>query len=89
MANVITGRQWTLDTVGVVYTDAVFIRHIEYVDYAVSTEAVLVKDRNGRIIFSSVGHDDFTPVVTQDIGWCDGVTVTTLAAPGKVIVYIK
>lgn len=88
MANVITGRQWVLDTAGVVWTDEAKILHFEFVDYLVATDTAILKDRAGRVVWSATGAADLSPIISQDIGWVSGLTVDTLGS-GKVIAYIK
>lgn len=91
MANVITGRQWVLDTLGAVWTDGVKILHMEYVGYDVASDVGVLKDRNGRVLWIAQGQDDLSNVVSQDVMWSDGLTVDDLggSGTGKFLVYIQ
>lgn len=93
MANVVTGNPISLDTQAVANvspfgTSRIRIRHIEYTDYAVATELFELQDSEGRTVWSGNGNADFSPVVSQEIGWVKGLSVQTLVAPGRFLVFI-
>lgn len=88
MANDITGRQWTLDTAVAVYDHGVDVQFFEFANYIGAGDAVVVKDRNGRIVWTAVGATDFSEVKSGHVGWVDGITLDTLNS-GVCRVYIK
>lgn len=93
MANVVTGNPLLLDTQAVgnlspFGTSNVRIRHIEYIDYTVATEVFELRDSEGRVVWRGGGHGDFSPVVSQEIGWVKGLVIFLLVAPGKFLVYL-
>ena len=91
MANVITGRQWTLDTPApgvVVYDHEVYVKFIEFANYINAGDVVVVQDRNTRVVWTAVGATDFSEVRSGDIGWVDGVILNALTS-GVCRVYIK
>lgn len=95
MTNVLSGNPLVLDTVGDVYDtisqqrQRTYIAHIEYIDYAVDTEVFELQDCEGRIVWRGSGNADFSPVVSQHIGFVKGLVVDTLVAPGRLLVYLK
>lgn len=89
MANNITGRVWTLDTVGVVHGGMVKVKSFSFVNYAADTDVAAILDRIGRVIWTVNGASDLTPVDSGDqIGWIEGITLSTLSA-GAVLVYLE
>jgi predicted transcriptional regulator len=91
MANVVTGRQWTLDTPNPaveVYDHEVKVKFIEFANYINAGDAVIVKDRIGRVVWTGVGATDFSEVRSGDIGWVDGLVLDTLTS-GVCRVYIQ
>jgi predicted transcriptional regulator len=91
VANVITGRQWTLDTPGVgviIYDHEIKVKFIELANYIAAGDAVIVKDRNGRVVWTAVGATDFSEVRSGDIGWVDGLILERLDS-GVCRVYIQ
>lgn len=90
MSNVITGRQWILDTVESVWSSEVKVLHFEFYGYAVDTDVAVITDRNDRVVWTATGNADLSPIISQDIGWCDGMKLATLTAGGgKVAAYIQ
>lgn len=93
MANVITGRQWVLDTVA--NTDVwpwsnVNVKHVEFYGYGNATDVGILKDRNDRIVAEMHGNADLSPIISQDIGWVDGMKFTgNSSGTGKFLVYIE
>lgn len=89
MANDITGNPLIIDTVA---NDIwpkpgnLEIRHFELVP-ATANDTVTVTDRNGRTKWigkaSTVDN-----VVSQEIGWIEGLSVTVLTANAKLLVYL-
>lgn len=80
MANVITGRVWTLDTVGVVFDGMVKVNSFSFTGYNAETDIVIVKDRTGRVIWKADGASDLSPVNSSYAvgGWFEGITLDTL-----------
>jgi hypothetical protein len=96
MANVITSNPWTLDTDVVsgafpnYLNTRVKIAHIEFTGYDVSTDHAEITDRDGNLIWQANGNVDLTNVVSQDIGWVNGIGAVTLnGSNGKFLVYLR
>lgn len=96
MANDITSNPWNLDTDVADgdfpnYANArIKIAHIEFVGYSVATDIAAISDRNGNIIWEASGNVDLTNVVSQDIGWVNGIGEVGLGgSTGKLLVYLR
>ena len=89
MANVLTGRQWKIDTASAtaLLSSEIKVEQIEFSSYSVDTDTVSIQDKNGRIIWEGNGASDLQTVRSGKIGWVDGLKVPTLTA-GKIIVYL-
>jgi hypothetical protein len=95
MANDIATRQWRLDTPrvfgtpgSIIWDSNVYIKNIEFTGYASQGNQCIVKDRNGRIIWSATGSTTLAPIRLGDIGWADGLVLDTLSS-GLCVVYIR
>jgi len=88
MANVITGRQWKIDTAGTIWVGNAKIEQIEFTNYAADTDVFVVTDIAGRIVWEGNGAADLSPVRSGKIGWVDGLKVTTLTTGAILLVYI-
>jgi len=94
MANDFSARQWHLDTPlaygspgSVLFKSNVKIEHIEFSAYAAQGNRAILKDQNGKIIFSVTGAADLQEVRSAKVGWVNGLCLDTLDA-GIVTVYI-
>lgn len=95
MANDISGRQWRLDTPvafglpnALVWPSNVFVLQMEFMNYAAQGNPAILKDRNGKTVWSPTGAADLSPVRLGAIGWVNGMVLDTLPS-GLVVVYIK
>lgn len=93
--NDLSTHAWRLDTPSafgnpgaVLWPSWELIRQIEFSTYAVQGNKAILKDRNGKIIWSATGAADLSPVRCGDIGWHQGMVLDTLDS-GLVVVYIK
>lgn len=91
MANNITGRVWTLDTVGAASDFETKIEHIEFEGYTTATDVATVTDRTGRVLWTGRGSTAFDTVKSGKIGWVEGVTLSALTggSTGTIKVYIE
>lgn len=108
MANWLSTRQWILDTPvafgnpgAIIWDSNVFVKQIEFMNYASQGNVCLLMDKNGQTIWFATGASDLSPVRLGDIGWVDGMVLHQLdnaqpsAAPGVApigpicVVYIK
>lgn len=92
MANNITGRVWTLDTPGTIWTGPpIKIVQIEFVGYTVVTDAIVLTDAIGRDLWEARGAADFSVVRSGKIGWSNGLILVSLTpgSNGVVKVYIE
>ena len=62
------------------------IRHFELVPNA-ANDTVTVTDRNGKTKWIGKASA-VTNVVSQEIGWIEGLSVTVLTASAKLLVYL-
>lgn len=90
MANNISGRVWTVDTVGVVFDGEINVDHFEFVNFQVATDEGVLLDRIGRNIWDFRGSTDFSPVKSGHVGWIEGLTLSalTIGSLGFIKVYI-
>lgn len=90
MANQLGTNPWVIDTpsAAILYPTDVKSAHFEWSNYAVQADAVQVKDRFGKIIWSATGQNDFSLVESFTIEWIHGIAVTTLTA-GVLRVFFK
>jgi len=96
MANDLSSRQWRLDTPiafgsagAVIWTSNVYVKQIEFSAYAAQGNKAILKDQNGKIVWSATGAADLSPVRLGDIGWVNGLCLDTLQGGGLVVVYVK
>lgn len=90
MANDITGNPIIVDTVANHIWPRpgnLKVKHFELVPNA-ANDTVTVTDRNGRTLWIGKAPT-VTNVVSQDIGWIEGLSVTVLTANAKLLVYIE
>jgi hypothetical protein len=91
MANQLATNPMTLDTPGVIVDYHIKINNIEFVNYAVATDAIVLRDRNGNNLWDATGSTNFNVVRSGHLGWCDGLTFVsiTLGSTGVVKVYFE
>jgi hypothetical protein len=95
VANDISGRPWILGTATPatpVWKGWINVEHFEYVAYAAQGDTVVLKDVNGKIVWSAKGASDLEEVRSGKVGWINGLipdTITTSNGLAIVIVYIK
>jgi hypothetical protein len=85
VANKLTGNPLNIDTpsptVPIIKTE-IKVRHIEFVGFAASTDSCIVTDTKGVIVAellgATAGGDG--AVRTGNVGWVDGILVTTLTS---------
>ncbi len=90
MANDLSSRQWRLDTASpgtVIWRGNVYVKQIEWSNYAAAAVLVL-KDANGKIVWSATAASDLSPVRLGDIGWINGLIVDTITN-GVCVLYTK
>jgi hypothetical protein len=95
MANDLSSHSWHLDTPvafggagAVLWPAYVYIKQIEFTDYAAQGNPAVLKDQKGKVIWSAKGASDLTPVRLGDIGWQNGLVLDTLPS-GLVTIYVK
>lgn len=91
MANDLSSRQWRLDTPSpgtVLWRGNIYIKQVEFSNYAAQGNQAILKDANGKTVWSATGEGDLSPVRLGDIGWVNGLILDTLTA-GLVTVYVK
>ena len=64
------------------------INHIQFVGYTAVSHTAVLQDTNGNPICEMKGMSDLSNVSSEEIGWVQGLKLTTLDA-GKIFVYIK
>jgi hypothetical protein len=96
MANDVSSRQWRLDTPrafgtagALIWPGNVYIKQIEFTNYAAQGNQAILKDINGKTVWSATGAADLSPVRLGDIGWVEGLILDTLTGGGLVVVYVK
>lgn len=95
MANNISTRQWYLDTPlpfgspgSILWKSNIAVLQIEFSGYSAATDTCVLKDRNGRTVWSATGATDMEPIRLGNIGWVNGLCLDTLGS-GLCIVYIR
>lgn len=95
MANDLSARQWRLDTplafgnaAAVLWRANIYVKQIEFSNYAAPGNQAILKDQNGKIIWSATGAADLSPIRVGDIGWVNGLVLDTLAS-GLVMLDVK
>lgn len=91
MANKFAGNPWIVDTPGaaVLIPYHIKVRHFEFVDYALDTDVVQVKDATGAVVWRGNGASDLRPIPSGNIGAINGLIVDVLAAGAKLLIYIE
>jgi hypothetical protein len=94
MANDLSGRQWRLDTPtpfgslnALLWNGNIKVHHFEFSEYASQGSQAVLKDRNGKIVWSPTGAADLEEVRSGNVGWVNGLILDSLDS-GLVIVYI-
>jgi hypothetical protein len=94
MANDLSSRQWRLDTPlaygntgAILWPSNIWVRQVAWEGYVASATAVL-KDRNGKVVWSPTAAGDLSPIRANDMGWVEGLVLDTLTS-GLVTLYIK
>lgn len=95
MANDISGRQWLLDTPlafgnagSVLWKGNVKVAHFEFSKYAAQGNKAIIKDQNGKVVWSVTGSADLSEIRSSKVGWVNGLCLDTLDS-GVVIVYTE
>lgn len=98
MANDLTTRQWKLDTAtaystpnAILWSGNVYIKSMNWANSGAGPQSAVVKDRNGKIVWSPAtlaAETDTADIRLGDIGWVEGIVLDTLTA-GQIFVYIK
>lgn len=91
MANQLKANPWTLDTVGKVADFHMKINNIEFVNYAVATDAVVLQDRDGNNLWDATGSTNFNVVRSGHLGWVNGLKLASITpgSTGVVKVYFE
>lgn len=96
MANDLSGRQWHLDTPiafgtagALLWPANAKIAHFEFAGYGAQGNLVILKDRNGKIIWQASGAADLSEVKSQKVGWINGLVADTIQGNGIVTVYVE
>lgn len=88
----ISTRQWEILSVDaptdVIYTTPVKIKNIGFMDYDADTDTAEVQDRDGNTIWNANGTADLSPVMSQHIGWTNGLQVPVLTS-GRIVIYTE
>ncbi len=95
MANDISSRQWRLDTPlafglagAILFQSGIKVAHFEYSNYTVQGNRAILKNRNGKVVWSPTGAADLQEVRSAKVGWVDGLCLDTLDS-GIVTVYLE
>lgn len=96
MANDLSARQWRLDTPlafgqpgAALWRGNVYVKQAEFSNYAAQGNQVILKDQNGKTVWSATGAADLSPVRLGDIGWVNGIVLDTLTGGGLLTLYVK
>lgn len=96
MANDLSSRQWHLDTPlaygqpgAVLWQGNIKVAHFEFSQYAAQGNQAILKDRNGKIVWSVTGAGDTEEVRSAKVGWVNGLCLDTLQGGGIVTVYTE
>jgi hypothetical protein len=88
MANVLTGRQLKVDTVGVLWQGPVKIASIAYSQGTVAGHQANLTDAAGRPVWDGIMGSDLEAEVSAKIGWAQGLQLARIDS-GVVIVNIE
>jgi hypothetical protein len=89
MANDLTGRQWNIDTAStaLVWPSNIKIDSFVFTGYSNAAHRVIAKDKQDRVVLDTIGEADKAAIQITDVGWVDGLKVTTLGS-GMLIVHV-
>ena len=94
MPNDVSSRQWRLDTPvpfgsanALIWPGNVLVLQAEFMNYAAATDNAIIKDRNGKTVWSPTAAADKSPVRLGRIGWVEGIVLDTLSS-GLIVLYI-
>lgn len=94
MANDLSARQWRLDTplafgnpTAVLWKGNIKVDQVIFSTYAAQGNKAILKDQNGKIVWSVTGAADLSPIRATKLGWVNGLVLDTLDA-GLVELYI-
>jgi hypothetical protein len=65
------------------------VDHFEYAGYGAQGNQIILKDKNGKIVWFATGAADLEEVRSGKVGWINGLIVDTLQGNGKCLVYLK
>lgn len=95
MANDISSRQWRLDTPvafgvagAVIWSGNIKVEHFEFSGYAAQGNKVIIKDSNGKIVWSASSAADLTEIRSAKVGWVNGLVLDTCQGGGIVVAFI-
>lgn len=90
MANQLATLPWVIDTAaaGAIATGYLKITQFEWIEYTADAHEVVVKDKNGNLVWHGNGADDLQPVSSGFVGSIQGLIVDQLDS-GKLIVWIE
>lgn len=88
MANDLGSNPWVLDTAAatVLYSGFIVVKAFEWSEYTADAHTIVIKDTNGKEIWSVNGASDLSPIQSTDIGPVQGLALTTLDS-GKLRVF--
>jgi len=81
MANKLGSNPWVFDTAapGVIqFQSDIRGAHFEYSNYTSQASNCVIKDRNGKVVWSATGKADLSLINSHTIEWLDGLVVDTL-----------
>lgn len=87
MTNVLTGRQLSADTPGVLFQTPVKVNSIIYSDATVAGHQCNLTDAAGRKVWNGIVGNELEAEDSGKIGWIQGLTLARIDS-GIVIVYI-
>ena len=95
MANDLSSRQWRLDTPvafgspgAILWRGNIRCRQAVFSQYVTGgADQAILKDQNGKTVWSATGASDKSPVRIADIGWVNGLVLDTLTS-GLVEFYV-
>ena len=91
MANQTASNPMTLDTPGTIFTKHMRINNIEFVNYAVATDAIQLTDINDNNLWDATGSTNFNVVRSGHLGWVNGLKFKSITpgSTGVVKVYFE
>lgn len=95
MANDVSSRQWHFDTPvpfgqanAIVWPANFKCLGMEWTGFTAAAQQAIIKDRNGKIVWSPQIGTTLTPERLTRIGWVEGLVIDTLPA-GVITVYVE